>query len=286
MLKYLLALLILPSVCFSQTSLWKVSKNGNELYLGGTIHVLKKEDYPLPVEFTEAFEKADQLVLEANIDMAKTPEFGQKVAKLLTYTAGKSLKDVLKQNTLIKLEKHLTARGIKLDQFINYKPSMIVLVLSMIELQKIGMVEVGVDEYFHIKAKQVGKSIEYFETVDEQLSFISTMSFGNENEIILSTIDEVSQIEPMMAVIKMAWLNGDEVKMTEVAITDMARSYPELYQTILVKRNNRWMSGIERMLTNKKVELILVGSMHLVGNDGLLQQLRNKGYEVKIFSNK
>ena len=283
MLKYLLVLLMLPSLCFSQTSLWKVSKNGSELYLGGTIHVLKKEDYPLPAEFTEAFEKSDQLILEANIDMAKTPEFGQRVAKLLTYTAGSSLKDVLKHNTLLKLENHLTARGMKVDQFLNYKPSMIVLFLSIIEFKKMGMVEIGVDEYFHIKAKKVGKSIEYFETVDEQLSFISTMSLGNEDEIILNTIDEVSQIESMMAVIKMAWLNGDESKMANAIISDMTRDYPELYQTLLVKRNKAWMPGIERMLTNKKIELILVGSMHLVGNDGLLQQLRNKGYKVELY---
>lgn len=43
------------------------------------------------------------------------------------------------------------------------------------------------------------------------------------------------------------------------------------------------MPHIEGMMNNKPVELILVGALHLVGKDGLLQQLRNKGYIVKKF---
>ena len=96
MRKYLFILFIFPAVCFSETSLWEISKNGNELYLGGTIHVLKKEDYPLPVEFSKAFKKSDKLVFETNIEKTKTPEFSQKMTRMLTFPAGKSLKDAIR----------------------------------------------------------------------------------------------------------------------------------------------------------------------------------------------
>ena len=283
MRKYLFVLLIFPAVCFSETSLWKISKNGNELYLGGTIHVLKKEDYPLPVEFSEAFKKSDKLVFETNIEMTKTPEFGQKMTHMLTFPAGKSLKDAISEKTFIKLKKYLAERNIPIESFLNFKPSMIVLVITVIELQKMGMVDIGVDEYFHNKAKQAGKTTEYFETVDEQLEFIRTMGQGNEDAMLMSSIDDMSRMEAVMNTIKTAWLSGDENKLVEVGLIEMMRDYPGIYQSLLVTRNNNWMPHIERMMRDNKVEMVLVGALHLVGKDGLLQQLRDKGYTVKQY---
>ena len=282
--KYLFILFIFPAVCFSETSLWKISKNGNELYLGGTIHVLKKEDYPLPVEFSKAFKKSDKLVFETNIEMTQTPEFAQKMTQMLTLPPGKSLKDAISKKTFIKLKKYLAERNIPVESFLGFKPSMIVLVITVIELKKMGMVDIGVDEYFHNKAKQAGKTTEYFETVDEQLGFLSTMGQGNEDAMLLSSIDDMSRMEATMNVIKSAWLSGDENKLVEVGLTEMMRDYPGIYQSLLVKRNNNWMPHIERMMGDKKVEMVLVGALHLVGRDGLLQQLRNKGYTVKQFN--
>lgn len=281
--KYLFILLIFPTVCFSETSLWQISKNGNELYLGGTIHVLKKEDYPLPVEFSKAFKKSDKLVLEANIEAAQTPGFGKKVAQMLTFPPDKSLKDAISEKTFNRLKKYLADRNIPIKSFLSYKPSMIVLVITVLELKKMGMVDIGVDEYFHDKAKQVGKTREYFETIDEQLEFIRTMGQGNEDAMLLSSINDMSRMETTINIIRSAWLNGDENKMVEVGLTEMMRDYPDIYQSLLVKRNNNWMPHIERMMTNKKIEMVLVGALHLVGKDGLLQQLRNKGYKVKQF---
>lgn len=283
MRKFLVVLLILPAVCFAETSVWKISKNGSELFLGGTIHMLKKEDYPLPVEYSKAFKKSDIIVFETDIDKAKSPEFGQKMTQMLTLPAGKSLKSEISKKTYIKLKKYLDDRGIPIKNFLRFKPSMVVLVMTVIELQKMGMVDVGVDEYFHNKAKKSGKVIGYFETVYEQLKFLSSMGAGNEDEMIMSSIDDMNRMAPMMAVIKAAWLKGDEKKMAEVTLADMMRDYPETYQTLLVKRNNNWMPHIEKMMTDKKVEMVLVGALHLVGKDGLLQQLRDKGYSVKHY---
>jgi len=283
MYKYLFILLIFPSVCFSETSLWHISKNGNELFLGGTIHVLKKEDYPLPVEFNKAFQKSDKLVFETNIEMTKTSEFAKKMAQMLIFPAGKSLKDAISKKTFNKLKNYLAERSIPIESLLNFKPSMVVLVITVIELKKMGMVDIGVDEYFHNKAKQAGKITEYFETVDEQLDFIRTMGQGNEDAMLLSSIDDMSRMETTMNDIKSAWLKGDETKMVEVGLTEMIRDYPGIYQSLLVKRNNNWMPHIERMMSDRKVEMVLVGALHLVGKDGLLQQLRNKGYTVKQF---
>jgi len=126
MRKYLLVLLLLPSLCFAETSLWQISKNGNHLYLGGTIHVLKKTDYPLPVEFTRAFEKSDKLMFETDIEKAKSPEFGKKMAQMMMLPAGKSLKDILNKKTFSRLKQYLVTKNIPVDNFLSFKPSLII----------------------------------------------------------------------------------------------------------------------------------------------------------------
>lgn len=283
MYNYLFLLLLFPSLCFAETSLWQVSKNGYTLYLGGTIHVLKKDDYPLPVEFYAAFKKADKLVFETDIEKAQTPEFSQKMQSMFTYPAGQSAKDVLRPETLKQLEQHLGERNIPLDSLLRLKPAMIAIVLSVIEYKRMGMTEEGVDQYFDNKAKQAGKAIGELETIDAQLNFLLNMGKGHEDEMIMSTIKDISKLQTLMTVIKAAWLTGDEQAMALATIADMKRDYPQLYHTLLVQRNNNWIPQLERMLDDKPVEMVLVGTLHLVGKDGLLQQLRNKGYTVNKF---
>lgn len=283
MRNYLFILLIFPSISFAETSVWHISKNGNDLYLGGTIHVLRKDDYPLPVEFQQAYKKSDKLVFETNIEMSQSPEFANKIAQMFTYPAGQSVKNTLNANTLKQLKKHLVDRHIPVESLFRYKPAMIAIVLSIVEYKSMGMVEVGVDQFFHTKAKQAGKPIGELETVDAQLNFLLNMGKGHENELIMSTINDIGKIKSLMAVIKLAWLKGDENAMAKVTIAEMMRDTPDIYQSLLVTRNNNWMPQIERMLTDKPVEMVLVGALHLVGKDGLLQQLRNRGYTVKHY---
>jgi uncharacterized protein YbaP (TraB family) len=58
----------------------------------------------------------------------------------------------------------------------------------------------------------------------------------------------------------------------------MNKEFPELYQSLLVQRNNNWMPKIDQYLSDKQVEFIIVGSLHLHGAEGLLKKLKDKGY--------
>jgi uncharacterized protein YbaP (TraB family) len=53
---------------FAETSVWKVQNGGNVLYLGGTVHLLRETDYPLPEAFNDAFTKSEVIVFEAPDD--------------------------------------------------------------------------------------------------------------------------------------------------------------------------------------------------------------------------
>jgi len=44
-----------------------------------------------------------------------------------------------------------------------------------------------------------------------------------------------------------------------------------------------WLPQIESMLTTPEIEMILVGVGHLVGSEGILNQLVERGYKVEQF---
>ena len=283
MIKLIVLLLLYPMIGFTQTSLWTISKDGYVLYLGGTIHMLSKQDYPLPTEFNRAFQRSATVVFETNMEEAKTTAFGEQVTRLLTYPPGQSLKDNIKKQTYYQLQQFLATRNVPVEHFNQFKPGMVSLVLSVMELKRIGMDDIGVDQYFYNKAKQANKTTLYLETVEQQLTFLSNMGKGKENEIIISTIKDLSQLEKAIKTIKQAWRTGNESKMAKVTLSEMIRDYPEIYQQLLVTRNNNWMPQIKNMLKTKPRELVLVGALHLVGKQGLLQQLRQAGYQVELF---
>ena len=65
-----------------------------------------------------------------------------------------------------------------------------------------------------------------------------------------------------------------------LGITPLLKDFPDIYQSLLVDRNNNWLPQIEAMFDSKDTEFVLVGALHLVGKDGLLQRLEAAGYKV------
>jgi uncharacterized protein YbaP (TraB family) len=78
-----------------------------------------------------------------------------------------------------------------------------------------------------------------------------------------------------------AWREGDQKKMAALSLEEMRTEFPDIYQQLLVGRNKNWLPRIESMLKDPEVELVLVGAMHLLGEDGVLELLRKRGYHLE-----
>ena len=77
------------------------------------------------------------------------------------------------------------------------------------------------------------------------------------------------------------WKSGDREGLNEHTNTTMKEEYPDLYQSLLVDRNNNWMPLIKTLFDSEEKEFVLVGAAHLVGEDGLLTQLEKLGCKVE-----
>lgn len=277
--------ILLLSLCttqgFAQTSLWRVSDGTNELFIGGTVHVLSRNDYPLPAAFDNAFKKSSTLVFETDIAATEDPAFAQSLLQRTMYSDGRKISDALRPETYRQLEKFCNSRGYPIAMFQKTRPPMVVLTLMMMELQRLGIAGAGVDLHYYQKARAANKSIAELESSAEQLEFIVNLGKGREDDFVSYSLRDMQKLESVVREMISAWRNGDLAKMAEISFTEMRRDFPEVYQQLLVERNQNWLPRIESMLKNSETELVLVGTLHLVGEDGILNLLRERGYQLQ-----
>ena len=268
----------------ADSPLWKITKDDNHLYIGGTIHLLGYDDYPLPPAFEEVYKNSKMLVLETDMSMAQDPIFQAKLEAAMKYSDGSKLEQHLKPETYKALEDYLKPLNIPIVTFEDFKPSMVSVTLSVMELHRLGVNGAGVDLFYNTKAIDDHKMLGKLETLEQQVEFMGKMGEGDPDEFILYTLREIKNMESTFNAMKTAWRKGDMDKLADIGIKPL-KEFPETYQMILVDRNQAWVPQIEAMLKTKEVEMILVGALHLAGEDSVLNKLKVLGYQVELFEN-
>ncbi|MDR0407502.1 MAG: TraB/GumN family protein [Campylobacteraceae bacterium] len=276
----LLVFIVLTNVfAFAQSSVWKISKGASSLYIGGSVHILRTQDFPLPKEFDIAFDKSDILVFEADINEANNPEVVQKMLQYMMLPEGKTLKTVLRQKTYKLLEEKCKELGLPIKYMENFTPFSIANVLFVAQIGKLGFMAQGVDEYYFNKAVQSGKKTEFFETIEFQMKLFNDFGMIGD-EYVLQSIDELDSLKDIMPSLIAEWRNGTS-KTTDETQQEMRDKFPNLYKAFVLDRNKQWLALIEKYLTTKNTEFIIVGLGHVQSGDGLLKSLKEKGYKVE-----
>ncbi|MEO9273835.1 TraB/GumN family protein [Marinomonas sp. 5E14-1] len=276
-----LTLLAAATLQTQAASVWKVSSETNTVYIGGTIHLLTPQDYPLPKAYDIAYQASSKVIFETNMDTISSAAFQKNLRDKMLYTDGMTLDKILPSDTYQSLVDYLNSRNIPINAVQNLKPSGLAMSLNMIELKHLGYTSEGVDMFYSRKATQENKPKGWLEEPEEQISALSSFNQENEKQIIEYALDDIKEMPSTMDKLRNSWRRGDMETMASLEIVDLKRDYPDVYDSLLIKRNNLWMPQIETMLNDSQVEFIMVGAMHLAGPDSILKKLKNKGYEVK-----
>lgn len=274
------AALLLSTNTMAQSSVWVASKGEAKVFLGGTVHLLRPSDYPLPAPFENAYTEADELYFETNVTGLGDMAVQAKMMRELTYSDERSLSTVLDKSTYDALSDYLYTTGMPVGMMDKFKPGLLVSTLQIIEFQKLGFTPQGVDAYFNTRAMGDGKSVGELEPIDAQIGYISQMGEGNENEFVRLSLEELDDVATSMDQMLAAWRTGDNDSLAELFVNDMKDDHPAIYESLLVERNLAWMPIIESMFQDPDTEFVLVGAAHLVGEDGLLKMLESKGYTI------
>ncbi|MCF3650878.1 TraB/GumN family protein [Synoicihabitans lomoniglobus] len=270
----------LVTTLVADSPVWKATQGPHTVYLGGTMHLLRKRDLPLPDVYDQAYAAADAVYFETDLAVLESEKFQRAMLHYLTYHDGKTLDDVLQPDTINALKKYLEFRGLPYESFKTFKVGLLNITLAMLEYGRIGVNEPGVDQRYHDRAIADGKKLGFLETPEEQLRFLLELGKGQEDELLLYTLDDMDELRKTTRVLIKAWREGDLALMNRELIGPMKTEFPDTYAMMLANRNAAWLPRIDEMIKSPEVELLLVGALHLGGADGLIAGLKAKGYTL------
>lgn len=276
-----LAALVVTPLIHAESSVWKVTRGEETIYLGGTCHTLRPSDLPIPAEYSVAFDASDVLFFETDLAAMQSPETQGKLLAQAALPQGKTLPKVLSEEAWAAVDAYCGKAGIPTVAIQNFKPSMVVLTIFAIEAQRMGFTPEGVDVQLHKKAHAAGKPTQGLETVDEQIAFIMNLGEGQEDQLVISTLRDMERLPALLGDLVAAWRTGDLQKIDTLMSGELRKEFPKIYEELLVQRNKAWLPEIETMLASDPTEFVLVGVAHLAGEDGLLHALKQAGCSIE-----
>lgn len=263
--------------------LWRVAsaEGTTQGYLVGSLHVMKTDAYPLDSVFGEAFAEADVLVLEANLDSMQA-KAQSLVRQLALYPQGKTLEGELSPETYGMLEQRAEKLGLNLAQMQRLEPWMVSILIPTTQMQKAGYAgDQGIDQHFFGKAKDIGKPIVAFETAEEQLHLFDALPPEKQEVYLRYSLEKADRTIENVDELVRYWKNGNAHGIEKMMVEQMRADAPALYEGLITERNQNWMPRLTELLASEKRLMVVVGTGHLVGERGLVEMLKAKGYQLE-----
>lgn len=259
--------------------LWEVRGDRNTVYLLGSVHMLSAADGALPREMTDAYDRSETLVMELDLNGAADSMLGSAIEATLL-PEGESLAEVLGPGLYERYMARAAPLGVEPALADRLQPWFAALLLEQLTLAGSGLAaEAGVDMQLAHRAQLDNKPIIALETVAEQLGYFSDLTPSQQLEFLRTTLVELDKQGSETATLVRAWRNGDVSELERLMREDAARA-PELYRVLTTERNRKWLPRISALLHDSQDYLVVVGALHLVGRDGLVELLRQQGYKV------
>lgn len=283
--KYLLLALALsgPSLAADSghpLSMWQIDGQRNRIYLLGSIHLLREKDHPIPSAIYDAYNDAETLIMELDMDDMDPIASQTMATELGLIQDDRTLADLLGPDLYAEAEALALTAEIPLKLLSRTEPWYAAMNVELMLLMRIGFNPAyGIETHLMEMAKTDQKEIRGFETMRQQLEFLDGLSPDSQQEMFMQALSEGSAMRELMDSMIEAWRNGDTEFMEDNLLSDM-QDYPELNQTIVVDRNLDWTAQIEDLMDDEIDYLIVVGTLHLIGEGGVPGLLTRRGHTV------
>jgi uncharacterized protein YbaP (TraB family) len=259
--------------------LYEVRGKQGSAHLLGTIHIGFGFDEVLTLDARRRFDASTHVMTEADISGAD-PERLLQAAML---PPERSLRSVVGEPTWKKLLARIDAQipAPLLDRLEPWLPTVMLGLEDLghaLEELKPGAVPRMMDVELMKEANQRGKEVTYFETVEQQIGVFDSISLDEQVQELTRSL-EAAGSEQARALLS-GFSSGDEAALSAALFDEKElASSPGFYDRVLFARNAAWLPVIEKE-TARGGCFIAVGAGHLLGERGIVAELRRRGYTV------
>lgn len=264
--------------------LWKVTGPGDaRVYLLGSFHLLKAQDYPLSADVDQAFEASRRVLFEVPPEEMESAQAAGLMVQTAIRRDGTELKRDLDDATWQKLQAYAAQNNLPLAQLQGMKAWFVALNITIGQMQKTGLdAALGLDRHFMTRAKAAGKQTGGLEDLQSQINLLDGMSLQEQRQMVAEALDQADKGDELANLLHDAWRRGDDRLLWNKMALDMRQQYPQLYQRMNTARNDAWVPKLLPYLQDGQGgTLVVVGGLHLLGSDGVVEKLKGKGYKVE-----
>ena len=260
---------------------WRIAgKRGGDITFLGSMHVLRATDYPLPATVDQLFARADALIMELDLDATDPATQQATIMRAAMLPPGTALRDVVDPNVYELAQQRTREMGVDLSLLERFEPWFLSIAILDSGLRKFGFEgERGLEQYLLKKSHEAHKPIIGLETLAMQIGIFDALPPASQQAMLEQTLNELDTADTEMAKLATAWRDGHLETLSEGLLADFA-AFPGLYETLVKNRNAAWVEPLERALSDGRHYLVVVGALHLVGRDNVIDMLKARGHKA------
>lgn len=267
--------------------LWRVSGNGlpSSSYILGSHHMAPASFVDSIAGLDRVLDEVDRVTAEVKAGELTSIETQQKMMALAVAPADSTLSRVLTPGQLVRLDSLLalyTGMPGLTAQMEMLKPAMVSTQIAVLQTAAAcpeAQAATPFDAVVMAAGTSRGKSIEGLETIDEQLALLFNTPISIQASDLMDAVADNDKLTLQARMLMDAYLSQDLDAVTEVVTNPEFGTDPADLDRLIYSRNRAWAERLDSMLADG-ASLVVVGCGHLGGEQGLLNLLRKKGYEV------
>lgn len=266
-------------------ALFVVRDADSAIYLFGTVHVRRPGSAWGGANAQAALAEADEVWTELEMSSLAQQEAMQLTIQYGFAPADQPLSSMLTAEQNTRLAELAASMNMPAAMFERMRPWLAAITLSVGPMLQAGYdPSAGVDRSIDAVAAEAGKTRRAFETIEQQIGFLANLSEDVQHAMLVEALAGAGETPGDLEVMMRAWEKGDLVLLERLVLDETRTQYPEVYDVLFVQRNNAWVATLLTELDGSGVDFVAVGAGHLLGEDGLVAQLRARGLSVERVS--
>ena len=262
--------------------LWSIKGERNRVYVLGSVHLLPHGARRLPKVVNAAYLTSDLVVFESDLFLIGSVDFEADELMQARYPAGKTIRDEMPADLMEQVEKRARNLGLPISILQRYRPWFFAQVLATAQFSRDGFpLDNGVDVRLYRRAVEDINLTDGLTPPQQHLAAFADMDNAQSEAFLRSALADLDDTRAQISRILDIYRNAD-LRLLNTLADEMKDASPSLFKRLVTDRNEQWMSKFEDFRKRPYNILVVVGAMHLVGEQGLIERFRQRNWQPSV----